>query len=347
MCHDVSFVIRPVRALARDYNERPRRADTEYILFAQCLPESAPQCDKMKRFWAILDLRCNSEIPVSFPFCRPPATLSRFRIAGFGRVAAGTHAGCGGHVVDAEQLGAWLVGHMTAITLDQLFLGWRDRIAVRDASGTFRKGTMTAIVGPNGAGKTTLIRGIMGQISPLRGHIRLGVSSKADLACMPQTDQLDQSFPITAYDLVALGAWRRVGAWRGYQEDEHVRVQDALKQVGMADYAASFITTLSGGQLQRVLFARLLMHDAQIMLLDEPFAAVDRATTDDLLAILAQWKEQGRTVIVVLHDLDVVRAHFPQTLLLARQVVHWGPTAEALTPENLHLARHLCAGDGL
>lgn len=301
----------------------------------------------MKRFWLTHDSPDNREIAIPILFCRPATQVSRLGLAGLGPVAAGAHVRGGGRVVAAQWLGAGLVGSMTAITLDQLFLGWRDRIAVRDVSGTFRKGTMTAIVGPNGAGKTTLIRGIMGQISPLRGHIRLGVSSKADLACMPQSDQLDQSFPITAYDLVALGAWRRVGAWRGYREAEHARAQQALEQVGMADAAASFITTLSGGQLQRVLFARLLMHDAQIMLLDEPFAAVDRATTDDLLAILSEWKAQGRTVIVVLHDLDVVREHFPQTLLLARQVVHWGRTADALTPENLHLARHLCAGGEL
>lgn len=236
---------------------------------------------------------------------------------------------------------------MSAIELDQLYLGWRDRVAVRDVSGRFEKGSMTAVVGPNGAGKTTLIRGIMGQISPLRGQIRLGVRSRADVACMPQSGQLDDSFPVTVYDLVALGAWRRVGPWSGYSAREHDRIHDALRQVGMRDHAASFITTLSGGQLQRVLFARLLMHDADIMLLDEPFAAVDRATTDDLLNILSQWQQQGRTVVVVLHDLDVVRAHFPQTLLLARQVVDWGPTSRVLTTDNLHLARHLCAGGGL
>jgi len=234
-----------------------------------------------------------------------------------------------------------------AIELDQLYLGWRDRLAVRDVSGRFAQGSMTALVGPNGAGKSTLIKGIMGQISPVRGHIRQGVDARTQVACMPQADSLDRSFPITVYDLVALGAWPRKGAWRGFCRDEHGRVMDALGQVGLADFASRIIGTLSGGQLQRALFARLLMHDARVLLLDEPFASVDRATTDDLLGILADWHARGRTIIVVLHDFEAVRRHFPETLLLAGQLVAWGPTEQVLTPENLHLARHLCAGDYL
>lgn len=235
----------------------------------------------------------------------------------------------------------------SVIELDQLYLGWRDRLAVRDVSGVFEHGSMTAIVGPNGAGKSTLIKGILGQISPVRGHIRLGVDAREQMACMPQAGSLDHSFPITVYDLVAMGAWGRVGAWRGFSKEEHARVMAALGQVGLADFGSRIIGTLSGGQLQRALFARLLMHDAQVLLLDEPFAAVDRATMDDLLGLLAGWHEQGRTIIVVLHDMDVVRTYFPKTLLLAGQLVAWGSTEQVLTPENLHLARHLCAGDYL
>ncbi|NYT64646.1 ABC transporter ATP-binding protein [Alcaligenaceae bacterium] len=236
---------------------------------------------------------------------------------------------------------------MTAIVLDQVSLGWRDRVALRDISGLFSTGSLTAVVGPNGAGKSTLIKGIMGQVSPVHGHIRIsGEGDTRDhIACLPQAGELDCSFPISVYDLVAMGAWRRVGPWRGFSGKDHDRVQAALDAVGLGDFGARIIGTLSGGQLQRALFARLMMHDAKILLLDEPFAAVDRHTTDDLLALMQGWHQQGRTLIAVLHDLDMVRAHFPQTLLLARQVVAWGPTEQVLTPENLHLARHLCAGD--
>ena len=233
------------------------------------------------------------------------------------------------------------------IELDQVSLGWRDRVAVRDVSGVFARGSLTAIVGPNGAGKSTLVKGIMGLLSPIRGRIRLAGDSRNEMACLPQVGELDRTFPISAYDLVAMGAWRRVGAWAGFDAAEHERVWHALQMVGLADFGRRIIGTLSGGQLQRALFARLLLHDAQTLLLDEPFAAVDRHTTDDLMALLCDWNSQGRTVIAVLHDLDMVRASFPQALLMAGQAIAWGPTKQVLTPENLHLAQHLCAGDYL
>ena len=235
----------------------------------------------------------------------------------------------------------------SAIELDQVSLGWRDRVAVRDITGTFLRGSLTALVGPNGAGKSTLIKGLMGQLSPLRGTIRFAPDVVDQMACLPQVGDLDKSFPVTVYDLVALGAWKRTGWWRRFGQAEHARVQKALETVGLADFGRRIIGTLSGGQLQRALFARLMMHDARVLILDEPFAAVDSDTVDDLMSLLRQWHQEGRTVIVVLHDLDLVRASFPQTVLLGGQVVGWGDTSTVLTPENLHLARHLCAGDYL
>lgn len=235
----------------------------------------------------------------------------------------------------------------SVIELDQVSLGWRDRIAVRDVSGSFERGSLTAIVGPNGAGKSTLMKGIMGHVTPLRGTIRIARDLRHAISWLPQTGELDRSFPISTYDLVACGAWGRVGAWKGFSKHEHERVEHALETVGLADFGRRIIGTLSGGQLQRALFARLMLHDAQVLLLDEPFAAVDRHTTDDLLALLQAWHAEGRTVITVLHDIEMVRSCFPRALLLAGQAVAWGETTQALTPENLHLARHLCAGDYL
>lgn len=246
-----------------------------------------------------------------------------------------------------NQLGYGMVVDTPVIELDQVSLGWRDRVAVRDVSGAFARGSLTAIVGPNGAGKSTLVKGITGILSPIRGHIRLSGDSRTEMACLPQVGELDRSFPISTYDLVAMGAWRRVGAWRRFSAAEHERVWQALETVGLADFGGRIIGTLSGGQLQRALFARLLLHDAQILILDEPFAAVDRHTTDDLMTLLHAWNAQGRTVIAVLHDLEMVRSSFPQTLLMAGQAVAWGETSLVLTPENLHMARHLCAGDYL
>ena len=238
-------------------------------------------------------------------------------------------------------------GSVPAIELDEVCLGWRDKVAVRDLSGCFPKGSLTAIVGPNGAGKSTLLRGIMGWVSPLAGRIRLSGRSGGDLAFMPQQGDFDRSFPISTRDFVAMGAWRRVGPWRAFSAQERERLEDALQAVGLGDFGRRPLSTLSGGQLQRALFARLMLHDADTYMLDEPFSAVDRATTEDLMALLTEWNACGKTIIVVLHDLDLVRRHFPQTLLLAGQGVAWGDTSHVLTPENLHLARHLCAGDYL
>lgn len=233
------------------------------------------------------------------------------------------------------------------IELEHLSLGWRDKVAVRDISGHFLQGGLYALVGPNGAGKSTLLKGLMGEIAPIQGSLRLHVNARTDLAFLPQQADIDRSFPITVYDLVAMGAWSRIGVFKGVRAQEHERIHQALKTVGMADFAARSIHTLSGGQFQRALFARLLLQDAAVILLDEPFTALDTDTTQDLLHLILDWHAQGRTIIAVLHELEMVRAHFPTSVLLGGQLVAWGQSTEVLTTENLHLARHLCAGDFL
>lgn len=233
------------------------------------------------------------------------------------------------------------------IELDHISLGWRDKIAVRDISGQFLQGGLYAVVGPNGAGKSTLLKGIMGEIAPVQGQIRLHIDAATELAFLPQRADIDRSFPITVYDLVAMGAWARIGIWRGVNAAEHERIQAALKTVGLDDFAMRSINTLSGGQFQRALFARLLLQDASVILLDEPFSAVDMDTTKDLLRLILDWHAQGRTIIAVLHELEMVREHFSTSVLLGGQLVAWGDSNQVLNAENLHMARHLCAGDFL
>ncbi|MFT0533804.1 metal ABC transporter ATP-binding protein [Castellaniella hirudinis] len=249
-----------------------------------------------------------------------------------------------GAAAPAEPEGAPHVAAAPAIALRQVWLGWHDRIALRDVSGAFAQGALTALVGPNGAGKSTLLKALDGRLNALRGQVRIRPDLARHLACLPQSAELDLSFPISTFDLVALGAWHRLGAWRGMGAADRDAVEAALDAVGLGGFGRQPVDTLSGGQLQRALFARLMLRDAQIILLDEPFAAVDRATTEDLLALLHKWHGQGRTIVAVLHDLDMVHQHFPDTLLLGGQVVDWGPTGRVLSPANLHLARHLCAG---
>ncbi|ARP84053.1 ABC transporter ATP-binding protein [Bordetella genomosp. 8] len=227
------------------------------------------------------------------------------------------------------------------ISLEAASFGWRGRRAVSEVSGSFMPGTMTAIVGPNGAGKSTLIKGVMGVVRPMSGRVTVSGAGRRDLAWLPQAAELDKSFPITVHELVAMGAWRRVGAWRRFGADERERVRQALEAVGLGGAGDRIVGTLSGGQLQRALFARLLLQDADVLLLDEPFAAVDTHTVDDLMRLLAACHGQGRTIVAVLHDLELVRAHFPHTLLLSGDVVAWGPTAEVLTDANLRTARQL------
>jgi zinc/manganese transport system ATP-binding protein len=142
-------------------------------------------------------------------------------------------------------------------------------------------------------------------------------------------------------DCVLLGCWAGVGAWGGVNAELLARVASSLHAVGLEGFEDRPVGSLSSGQFQRVLFARLLVQDANLILLDEPFNAVDARTTQALLELVRQWHHQQRTVIVVLHDLPQVQAHFPQTLLLAREVVAWGDTAQVLTPANLQRAAAL------
>jgi len=229
-----------------------------------------------------------------------------------------------------------------AIRLDDLTLGYRRHPAVHHVNGRFEPGSLTAITGPNGAGKSTLLKGIAGELSPLSGQIRLEGLRPRDIAYLPQIAEIERRFPVSVLDLVSLGAWRRAGLFGAVKGADLALAHRAVETVGLGGFEDRPIGTLSGGQLQRALFARMLVQDARVILLDEPFAAIDTGTTADLLAILQRWHGEGRTVIAVLHDDAIMRAHFPETLLLARECVAWGPTADALKPEHMLAARRMC-----
>jgi zinc/manganese transport system ATP-binding protein len=142
--------------------------------------------------------------------------------------------------------------------------------------------------------------------------------------------------------MVAMGLWRRAGLFGGIGRKERAQVHDAIAAVGLRGFEERPISSLSGGQMQRTLFARLLLQDASLILLDEPFNAIDAKTTADLLDIVQRWHGERRTVMAALHDLDLIKGNFPETLLLAREPVAWGATPEVLTPENLLKARRMC-----
>jgi zinc/manganese transport system ATP-binding protein len=229
---------------------------------------------------------------------------------------------------------------MSAVRLHDVTLGYERHPAVHHLKGAFDSG-LTAVVGPNGSGKSTLLKGIAGVLPPLSGAIELDGLKRHEIAYLPQDPGIDRAFPMTIGDLVALGLMGRRGLFGGMSKDDLHKVERALSAVGLEGFEDRAVGSISGGQLQRALFARVLVQDARLILLDEPFSSIDARTTADLIALVQRWPGEGRTVLMVLHDLDVVREVCPATLLLAREAVAWGPTEAALKPERLLEARRL------
>ena len=225
------------------------------------------------------------------------------------------------------------------IGLSDVIVTYRRVPAVHHVTGKFLAGSMTALAGPNGAGKSTLLRAIMGLVPVSDGRIDRGGLTTSQFAYLPQLPEIDRSFPLSVTQTVMFGAWPRTGAFSANGEAERQRAQAAIAAVGLSGHASAPIASLSVGQWQRVVFARLIMQDAAVILLDEPFSAVDERTTDDLMRLVHQWHDEGRTVIAVLHDLNFIRRHFPETLLIAREVVAWGPTTSTLEPQHLEQAK--------
>jgi zinc/manganese transport system ATP-binding protein len=221
-------------------------------------------------------------------------------------------------------------------------LGYDRHPAVHHLTGEIAQGELLALVGPNGAGKSTLFRGIVGILKPLSGSIDRDGLDTRDIAYLPQSADIDRSFPISVFDFVSTGLWRRTGLFGGLGKSERDRIGQALASVSLSGFENRAIGTLSGGQMQRMLFARVLLQDARMIVLDEPLNAIDTKTAVDLMALVRQWHTEGRTVLAALHDMELVRANFPQTLLLARGAVAWGATEKVLTADNLQAARHMC-----
>ena len=226
-------------------------------------------------------------------------------------------------------------GGKGGIVVRNLSVRYDRRYAFENLTGEFASASLTAVVGPNGAGKSSLLKALAGFIRPATGEVICTALARHRLAYLPQQDELDRDFPITVAELVALGDWRNFGSVREVPPRVAASVREAVAAVGLTTVIDRHIADLSVGQFQRALFARLLLQDADVILLDEPFASLDESTTEDLLRFLQRWQAEGRTVVAVLHDLDRVRQHFPSTLLLAREPIAWGDTSLSLTPDNL------------
>jgi zinc/manganese transport system ATP-binding protein len=228
------------------------------------------------------------------------------------------------------------------LAFHDLTLGYDRHPAIPRLGGGVARGALLAVVGPNGAGKSTLFKGIVGIVPTLAGSIDLCGLDRREVAYLPQVPDIERSFPIHVYDFVAMGLWRKTGLFGGIGRKERDDIHAAIAAVGLNGFERRPIGNLSGGQMQRVLFARLLLQDARLIILDEPFNAIDSKTAADLFDLIRQWHAEQRTVLAALHDLDLVRANFPEVLLLAREPIAWGAAGDVLTGENLARARRMC-----
>lgn len=228
---------------------------------------------------------------------------------------------------------------MSAVTLNNVTISYARHPAVHHVSGTFEQGSLTAIAGPNGAGKSTLLKAIAGILTPDEGTIHIAGAGHKHIAYLPQASELQRDFPLTILHLVATGYWHKTGGLGAITPQMQRMVGTALADVGLKGFEKRTLASLSAGQFQRALFARLLVQNAPLILLDEPFTAVDADTTAHLLELIARWQSEGRTIICVLHDFDQIRTYFPQCLLLARECVAWESSERALAPERLKAMR--------
>lgn len=217
----------------------------------------------------------------------------------------------------------------SSVTLENVTVSYSRHPAVHHVSGCFSPGSLTALTGPNGAGKSTLLKAIAG-ILPAEGRILLEGTTRDRIAYLPQVTSYERDFPLDVLSLVCTGAWREVTGFSAITREIQDRAALALEEVGMAHAARRNLGSLSAGQFQRVLFARLMLQDASLILLDEPFNALDASTTAHLLEVVQRWHAQGRTILCVLHDPTHIRNYFPQCLVLARECIAWGKTEAVL-----------------
>lgn len=231
------------------------------------------------------------------------------------------------------------VGH-APLAIRGMTVSYNDKPAVFSVDATFEEGALTAIIGPNGAGKSTLLKAVLGIVPRVSGDVTVFgqpvMKSLDRIAYVPQRASVDWDFPTTVIDVVLMGLYKKIGLLGRLRGAHRQQALAVLDQMGMADFADRQIGQLSGGQQQRVFMARALAQDADLYLLDEPFAGVDAATEKAIVAVLQSLNNQGKTVAVVHHDLTTVNEYFDRALLLNVRKIAEGPVAEAFTSETLH-----------
>ncbi|MBW8308985.1 MAG: ABC transporter ATP-binding protein [Candidatus Paracaedibacteraceae bacterium] len=220
-------------------------------------------------------------------------------------------------------------------TIDIRFHAYGTIPALETCQFSINEKDLIAIIGPNGGGKSTLIKIIAGLFPPSVGTINHPKLRPLDIAYLAQRTEIDRTFPIRVEDVIAMGLWPKTRGGRGLCAADHQRIQEILAKVGLAGYEKRSISQLSGGQLQRMFFGRVMAQDAKLILLDEPFTGIDQPTVSHLLNLIREWNANGKTVVAVLHDIPIVRQVFPLTALVARSLIAYGPTSDVLNLETL------------
>ena len=224
---------------------------------------------------------------------------------------------------------------MNAIEIKNLTVAYGENIALEDFNLDVEIGSLMALVGPNGAGKSTLIKTILKFLKQITGKIKI---NGKNLAYVPQRNSVDWDFPTTLFDVVEMGCYGRVGLFKRVNKEEKVKVLKAIEQVGMLDFKDRQISELSGGQQQRTFIARALVQEADIYLMDEPFQGVDSTTEKSIVDILKKLKSDGKTLLVVHHDLQTVPTYFESVTFINKTVIASGKVKEVFTQENIDMA---------
>ena len=224
---------------------------------------------------------------------------------------------------------------MNAIEIRNLTVAYGENIALENFNLDIEVGSLMALVGPNGAGKSTLIKTILKFLKQITGEIKINAKT---LAYVPQRNSVDWDFPTTLFDVVEMGCYGRVGLFKRVSTEEKQKVLKAIEQVGMLDFKDRQISELSGGQQQRAFIARALVQEADIYLMDEPFQGVDSTTEKSIVDILKKLKSDGKTLIVVHHDLQTVPTYFETVTFINKSVIASGKVKEVFTQENIDMA---------
>lgn len=225
------------------------------------------------------------------------------------------------------------------LRVSQMTVAYQKKVVLQNVSFTIPKGKLIGIIGPNGAGKSTLIKSMLGLVPPISGKVEMFGENyekqKKNIGYVPQKESVDWDFPTDALDVVTMGRYGKMGWFNRPTRQDKEMARQCLEKVGMSEYSHRQISQLSGGQQQRVFLARALAQEAELYFMDEPFAGVDAATEKAIISLLMELKEEGKTVLVVHHDLNTVKDYFDWIMLINGKLMDFGPTDKVFTTELL------------